>query len=441
MSQRILSGGSPQKNTPDTTGDILKDELNPGPALQMPAATIPTGAAVIESEQNAQKTAIAVLVGLSLSHLLNDVMQSLLPAVYPLLKENYSLSFFQIGMITFTFQLTASILQPVVGLYTDRHPAPYSLAFGMGFTLFGLNLLAIANSFSGILIAAGTVGLGSSIFHPEASRIARLASGGRYGFAQALFQLGGNFGSSLGPLLAAFIVVPWGQPSISWFSIGAVTGMILLWNIGRWYGSRLEELKSNPRKSVQRTSSGVSQFRVVSAIFILMVLVFSKYFYLVSLSNYYTFYLIQRFDVPVATAQVYLFVFLGSVAAGTIGGGPVGDRLGFKTVIWASILGIFPFAFALPYANLYWTVVLTVPIGLIMASAFTAMIVYAQELVPGRVGMIAGLFFGFAFGMAGLGAAVLGWLADQTSIEYVYKVCSYLPLFGLLAVFLPNTER
>ena len=421
-------------------GPILKDESIPSQA-ESTSTALQTQTIEPETTSTAQNTAVGILVALSLSHLLNDVMQSLIPAVYPLLKETYSLSFFQIGMITFTFQLTASILQPVVGLYTDRRPAPYSLAFGMGFTLVGLNLLAIANSFAAILVAAAMVGMGSSIFHPEASRIARLASGGRYGFAQALFQLGGNFGSSLGPLLAAFIVVPWGQPSISWFSLGAVTGMVLLWNIGSWYGGRLAELKRNPRKTVQHTGNQVSQFRVVSALLILMLLMFSKYFYLVSLSNYYIFYLIQRFDVPVATAQIYLFVFLGSVAAGTIGGGPVGDRLGFKTVIWVSILGIFPFAFALPYANLYWTVVLTIPIGLILASAFTAMIVYAQELVPGRVGMIAGLFFGFAFGMAGLGAAVLGWLADQTSIEYVYKVCSYLPLFGLLAIFLPDTER
>ena len=421
-------------------GPILKDESIPSQT-----ESTPTGleTEIIESERNpnVQHTAVTILVALSLSHLLNDVMQSLLPAVYPLLKENYSLSFFQIGMITFTFQLTASILQPVVGLYTDRHPSPYSLAFGMGFTLVGLNLLAIANSFATILVAAAMVGMGSSIFHPEASRIARLASGGRYGFAQALFQLGGNFGSSMGPLLAAFIVVPWGQPSIAWFSIGAVTAMVLLGNIGRWYRGRLEELKTNPLRTIQRKGTKVSRLRVVSALFILMLLMFSKYFYQVSLSNYYIFYLIQRFDVPVATAQIYLFVFLGSVAVGTIGGGPVGDRLGFKTVIWVSILGIFPFALLLPYANLYWTVLLTVPIGMILASAFTAMIVYAQELVPGRVGLIAGLFFGLAFGMAGLGAAVLGWLADQTSIEYVYKVCSYLPLFGLLAVFLPNTER
>ena len=384
---------------------------------------------------------MAILVSLSLSHLLNDVMQSLLPAVYPLLKESYSLSFSQIGMITFTFQLTASILQPFVGILTDRRPYAFSVAFGMGFTLIGLLLLAFASTFSAILIAAAMVGVGSSVFHPEASRIARLASGGRYGFAQALFQLGGNAGSALGPLLAAFVVVPWGQPSIAWFSLGVVAAMIVLWQVGLWYQRQLFDLKANPRSAPIVRRSDVSTFRVIMAILILMLLMFSKYFYLVSLSNYYTFYLMQRFDVSVATAQIYLFVILGSVAVGTIGGGPIGDRFGFKTVIWFSILGILPFTIILPYANLFWTVALTIPIGLIQASAFTAMIVYAQELVPGRVGLIGGLFFGFAFGMAGLGAAILGVLADRTSIEFVYRVCSFLPLVGLLTVFLPNTER
>lgn len=384
-------------------------------------------------------TTMAVLAALSLSHLLNDVMQSLIPAVYPLLKESYSLSFFQIGMITFTFQLTASLLQPVVGVYTDRRPMPYSLSVGMGFTLTGLILLAVANSFSAILVAAAMVGIGSSIFHPEAARIARIASGGRYGFAQSLFQVGGNAGSAIGPLLAAFVVVPWGQPSIAWFSIGAVMGMVVLFRVGRWYQQHLSDLNKRPARPVSVDNRGLSQLRVAGAIGVLLLLIFSKYFYLVSLSSYYTFYLMQRFHVPVATAQLYLFVFLGAVAAGTLGGGPVGDRLGFKTVIWVSILGVLPFTLVLPYANLFWTVILTIPIGLILASAFSAMIVYAQELVPSRVGMIAGLFFGFAFGMAGIGAAVLGWLADRTSIEYVYQVCSFLPLVGLLTAFLPNT--
>ena len=390
---------------------------------------------------NPHETTMAILAALSLSHLLNDVMQSLLPAVYPLLKESYSLSFSQIGMITFTFQLTASLLQPFVGIYTDRHPQPYSAVFGMGFTLVGLVLLATANSFLAILAAAASVGIGSSVFHPEASRIARLASGGRYGFAQALFQLGGNAGSAIGPLLAAFIVVPWGQRSIAWFSFGVLAAMIVLGRVGQWYQQKLIDIQTRPQSVTVAATSPVSRLRVIGAILILLLLMFSKYFYLVSLSNYYTFYLIQRFGVSVATAQIDLFVILGSVAVGTIGGGPIGDRFGFKTVIWISILGILPFTVALPYANLFWTVALTIPIGLIQASAFTAMIVYAQELVPGRVGLIGGLFFGFAFGMAGLGAAVLGWLADQTSIEYVYRVCSFLPLFGLLTVFLPSTSQ
>jgi FSR family fosmidomycin resistance protein-like MFS transporter len=399
-------------------------------------------AAVAEPHQvRNQDATMAILVAMSFSHLLNDTIQSLLPAVYPLLKESFALNFFQIGMITFTFQLTASILQPVVGVFTDRHPWPHSLVCGMGFSLIGLILLAVANSFSAILIAAALVGIGSSVFHPEASRIARMASGGRYGFAQALFQLGGNFGSAIGPLLAAFIVVPQGQLSISWFSAVAIVAMIVLWRAGQWYSRHLSELKARPRSSDSETRSRVSRLRVIGAILTLLMLIFSKYFYLVSLSNYYTFYLMQRFDVSVATAQIFLFVILGSVAVGTIAGGPIGDRFGFKTVIWISILGILPFTLALPYANLFWTVVLTVPIGLIQASAFTAMIVYAQELVPGRVGLIGGLFFGFAFGMAGLGAAILGWLADQTSIDYVYKICSYLPLFGLLTILLPDTER
>lgn len=384
--------------------------------------------------------AITVLAALSLSHLLNDVMQSLLPAIYPLLKDNYSLTFFQIGLITFTFQLTASLLQPIVGSYTDRNPWPYSLVAGMGFTLVGLILLAMANSFTAILVGAAMVGIGSSIFHPEASRIARLASGGRYGFAQSMFQVGGNAGSALGPLLASFVIVPFGQPSIAWFFLGALVAMWVLWNVGRWYQINLHTRATQTRRDNTTNQPGLSSWRVGGAIAVLLVLIFSKYFYLVSLSNYYTFYLIQHFDVSVATAQIYLFVFLGAVAVGTLGGGPVGDRLGFKTVIWVSILGVLPFTMLLPYANLLWTVVLTIPIGLILASAFSAMIVYAQELVPSRVGMIAGLFFGFAFGMAGVGAAVLGWLADRTSIEYVYQICAYLPLCGLFTALLPNPE-
>lgn len=392
------------------------------------------------SSGRTSETVFAILAALSLSHLLNDVMQSLLPAVYPILKESYSLTFFQIGLITFTFQCTASLLQPVVGMYTDKHPWPFSLAAGMGFTLVGLLLLAVAGHYPVILLAAGLVGIGSSVFHPEASRVARLASGGRYGFAQSLFQVGGNAGSALGPLLAAFIVVPWGQVSISWFSLLALTAMAVLSYVGRWYRQHLLQWRSRPRATVHVDRPDLSPNRVRLAIGILLVLVFSKYFYLVSLSNYYTFYLIEKFDVPVQTAQVYLFVFLAAVAAGTFGGGPVGDRLGFKTVIWISILGVLPFTLVLPYVNLFWTAILTVPIGLILASAFSAIIVYAQELLPSRVGLVAGLFFGFAFGMAGIGAAVLGRLADSMGIEWVYQVCAFLPAAGLLTAFLPDME-
>lgn len=391
------------------------------------------------SEQT--QMAFSILLALSVSHFLNDLLQSLIPAIYPILKEKYSLSFTEVGLITFTFQCAASVLQPLVGMATDRKPRPFSLAIGMVFTLVGLLLLSIANNFHMILIAAGMVGIGSSVFHPESSRVARLASGGKYGFAQSFFQVGGNAGTAFGPLLAAFIVVPWGQPSLALFSIIALTAIIVLSYVGRWYKNHLSLLKARPKKTAVAHETGLSKTRVALSIGILLVLIFSKYFYLVSLSSYYTFYLISKFGVSVQAAQVYLFVFLGAVAAGTLAGGPIGDRIGFKAVIWTSILGILPFTLILPYSNLFWTGVLTVPIGLILASAFSAIMVYAQELVPSRVGTIAGLFFGFAFGMAGIGAAVLGRLADATSIEYVYHVCSYLPLFGLLTAFLPNLEK
>ncbi|SIO58208.1 MFS transporter, FSR family, fosmidomycin resistance protein [Singulisphaera sp. GP187] len=412
-------------------------------------ATSSNSGAVAETEPSRQPatavgegTVFAVLAALSVSHMLNDIMQSLIPAVYPLLKEQYHLTFTQVGLITFTFQLTASLLQPLIGLSTDRKPRPYSLATGMVFTLVGLILLSMAHHFVLILIAAALVGIGSSVFHPEASRVARMASGGRHGFAQSLFQVGGNAGSAIGPLLAAFIVVPWGQASIACFSIAAVVAMVVLFAVGRWYEAYLHARKSG-RLSAAHDShrTGPSRARVISAIVILLLLIFSKYFYLASLSSYYTFYLIDRFGVSIPTAQIYLFIFLGSVAAGTIAGGPVGDRIGFKAVIWVSILGVLPFTLVLPYANLFWTGVLTVPIGVILASAFSAIMVYAQELMPSRVGLVAGLFFGFAFGMGGLGAAVLGWLADKTNIQFVYRVCSFLPLVGLLAGFLPNLEK
>jgi len=390
-------------------------------------------------EPQHRETALAILFALSLSHCLNDVMQSLIPAVYPLLKENYGLSFFQVGLITFSFQCTASLLQPLVGMYTDRHPKPFSLATGMCSTFAGLILLAFAGTFPTILIAAAMVGVGSSVFHPEASRVARLASGGKYGFAQSLFQVGGNGGSALGPLLA-IIVVKQGQSSLAFMSVLAIAGIGVLTYVGRWYAAHLSELKLRPKISAEAVRQALSPWRVRSAIGILLLLVFSKYFYLVSLSSYYTFYLIEKFGVSVQDSQLLLFVFLGAVAAGTLLGGPVGDRIGFKAVIWVSILGVLPFTLVLPYANLFWTAVLTVPIGLILASAFSAIIVYAQELVPSRVGMIAGLFFGFAFGMAGIGAAVLGWMADEWGIDYVYHVCSFLPLVGLLTGFLPSKK-
>lgn len=388
-----------------------------------------------------QASVMAILFALSISHMLNDVMQSLLPAVYPILKSRYALTFTQIGLITFTFQVTASLLQPLVGMATDRRPQPYSLAMSMVFTLFGLILLAMASHFVTILCAAALVGIGSSVFHPEASRIARLASGGKHGFAQSLFQVGGNAGTALGPLLAAFVVVPWGQPSLALFSVVALAAMVVLYGVGRWYHGHLRELRSRPKGNGAVPDNGLTTTQVVASIGILLMLIFSKYFYQVSLSNYYTFYLMDKFGLSIQSAQVYLFVFLGSVAVGTVAGGPLGDRIGFKRVIWGSILGVLPFTLILPHANLFWTGVLTVPIGLILASAFSAIMVYAQELVPSRVGTIAGLFFGFAFGIAGIGAAVLGRMADWTSIGTVYQICAYLPAIGLLAGLLPNLDK
>ena len=388
-----------------------------------------------------EATTFTVLVALSVSHLLNDLIQSLIPAIYPLLKASFDLTFTQVGLITLTFQLTASLLQPLVGIYTDRHPRPFSLAAGMGFTLVGLLLLASAGSFPMILVAAGLVGVGSSVFHPESSRMARAASGGRHGLAQSLFQVGGNAGSAVGPLLAAFIVVPGGQGSVAWFSLAALVAIGVLLNVGRWYRNRLRDRAGRAAGGVAEGTPSLSRGRVAFAVAILLCLIFSKYFYLVSLSSYYTFYLIDKFHLPVQTAQLYLFLFLGSVAVGTFAGGPVGDRFGYKFVIWASILGVLPFTLVLPYVGLFWTGVLTVPIGLVLASAFSAILVYAQELMPRRVGTVSGLFFGFAFGMGGLGAAVLGRLADVTSIGYVYHVCSFLPAIGILTAFLPHVGR
>lgn len=392
-----------------------------------------------ETQQRPLSTAFTVIGALSFCHLLNDMMQSLLPALYPVLKNGLHLDFGQIGMITLVYQLTASLFQPLIGLYTDRRPMPYALAFGMGFTLTGLLLLSAATSFAMLLLSAGIIGLGSSVFHPESSRIARIASGGRHGLAQSLFQVGGNAGSAIGPLAAAFIVLPNGQRSVAWFALAALLGMVLLTKVGAWY-SRHNERQARSRHQVAHVEAPFARNKVIGVLSILIVLIFSKYFYLVSLTSYYTFYLIDRFHVSVASSQIHLFVFLAAVAVGTIVGGPVGDRIGRKYVIWFSILGVLPFTLLLPHANLFWTGVLTVPIGLILASAFAAILVYAQDLVPGKVGMVSGLFFGLAFGMAGLGAAVLGHLADVTSVEFVYRVCAYLPLFGILAAFLPNLD-
>ncbi|TAM04050.1 MAG: MFS transporter [Paraburkholderia sp.] len=383
-----------------------------------------------------QPTIYSVLGAISFSHLVNDMIQSLILAIYPMLKDSFSLSFTQIGLITLTYQLTASMLQPLVGIYTDKRPMPYSLPFGMGFTLCGLLLMSVASSFTVLLCAAALVGCGSSVFHPESSRVARMASGGRHGLAQSLFQVGGNAGTSLGPLLAAAIVMPHGQRSIAWFSVAAFVAIFVLTQVGRWY-------KAHPTMKKKRAApphAALSRGRIATALGVLLLLVFSKYFYLASINSYFTFYLIDRFHLSVQAAQIHLFVFLAAVAAGTIIGGPVGDRIGRKYVIWASILGVAPFTLLLPYASLFWTSVLTVIIGLVLASAFAAILVYAQELIPGKVGTVAGLFFGLAFGLGGIGAAVLGQLADATSIAFVYKVCSFLPLIGLLTVFLPDVE-
>ena len=384
----------------------------------------------------AHPTVLAILFAISFSHLLNDTIQSLIPAIYPLLKTSFSLSFVQIGLITLAFQMTASILQPIVGWYTDRHPKPYSLACGMGLTLGGLVLLSHATHYGMVVGAAALVGMGSSVFHPESSRVAHLASGGRHGFAQSFFQVGGNAGSSLGPLLAALIVVPHGQSSVLWFALLALLGIGVLSGVGRWYGRHLAEVKARPAPP-SRPISG----RVRFALAILGLLIFSKYIYLACLTNYYTFYLIHKFHLSVQGAQLHLFLFLFAVAVGTILGGPLGDRYGRKLVIWVSILGVAPFTIALPHANLFWTGVLTVIIGIILASAFSTILVYAQELVPGKVGLIAGLFFGLAFGIAGIGSAVLGEVADRTSIEHVFYLCSFLPLIGLLTAFLPNVKH
>jgi MFS transporter, FSR family, fosmidomycin resistance protein len=382
----------------------------------------------------AESATLSILVAVSVSHMLNDMMQSLAPALYPVFRNQLGLTFFETGLITFTFQVTASLLQPLIGLYTDRRPQPYALPTAMLFTLCGLASLAFGRSYAQLLISVALIGIGSAIFHPEASRVARAASGGRHGFAQSLFQVGGNFGQSLGPLMAAFIVVPFGQTSVVWFTALALLAIAILTRVSQWHVAR----RPAPKAAAAPAPSSLPRKVVVRSIAILVTLVFSKVFYLSSLSSYYTFYLIDTFHVSVQDSQVYLFIFLGAVAAGTFGGGPLGDRFGRKFVIWGSIVGVLPFTLALPHLNLFWTAVDSVAIGLILASAFSAIVVYAQELVPGNVGAIAGLFFGLSFGLGGIGAALLGGLADLTSLTFVYEVCAFLPAIGLLTYFLPN---
>ena len=403
-----------------------------------PARAADSVQAAPASSGAATSSAFSVVVALSLCHFLNDTMQSMLSAIYPMLKANYALTFTQIGLLTFTFQFTASLLQPLIGAYTDKRPISHALPVGMGFTMVGLLLLAVAGQYALLLAAAALVGLGSAVFHPESSRIARLASGGKHGTAQSIFQLGGNFGTAAGPLLAAFIVVPGGQSSVAWFCLAALFGMVILTWVSRWYGTYRRAAASRPAVS---TALNHSRRRVIFTLGVLALLVFSKNIYMASFTSYYTFYVIERFGVSVQDSQLLLFLFLGAAAVGTIAGGPIGDRIGTKAVIWVSILGVLPFTLMLPYADLFWTSVLTVIIGMVLASAFPAIIVFAQEMVPGRVGMIAGLFFGFAFGMGGISAAVLGQVADVRGIEYVYRICSYLPFLGLLTILLPPERR
>ncbi len=401
-------------------------------ATQMPVDPSTTGAI--------NKTVFPVLFTISFCHLLNDMMQSVIPAVYPLIKDHFSLTFTEIGLITLTFQLTASLLQPVVGFYTDRRPRPMSLVIGMGFSFTGLLLFSNAPSFPLLLLAVGLVGVGSSVFHPESSRVAHLASGGKKGLAQSIFQVGGNAGSAVGPLLAALIVMPFGVRGVAWVSIAALIAMTLLWRVGKWYKHHLH-LKRSTQVGGPHAAVIPARKQIVFALFILLVLIFSKYFYLASMTSYFTFFLIDKFGVTAQESQLYLFAFLAAVAAGTIIGGPLGDRFGRKYVIWLSILGAAPFTLALPYVGLFWTIVLAVIIGVIIASAFSAILVYATDLVPGKVGTIAGLFFGLAFGLGGLGSAVLGNLADHTSIGFVFRLCAFLPLLGIITGFLPNVEH
>lgn len=385
-------------------------------------------------------TVFKILGAISLTHFLNDMLQSLILAIYPLLKSTFSLSFTQIGLITLTYQVTASMFQPLVGLYTDRHPRPYSLSVGMGCTLIGILVLASARTYTELLIGAALVGTGSSVLHPESSRVARMASGGRYGLAQSIFQVGGNTGTAVGPLLAAKIIFPNGRGSLAWFSLAALLAIMVLWMIGNWRRPR-QPRRDRRVEAAREAGQALPRRTIAGVIVILLILIFSKFVYMASLNSYYTFYLMTRFHLSAQSAQIYLFIFLFAVAAGTLLGGPIGDRIGRKAVIWVSILGTAPFTLALPHVNLAWTAVLTFLIGIILASAFSAILVFAQELVPGKVGTVAGLFFGFAFGMAGLGAAVLGRIADTHGIEYLYNICAFLPLLGLFAAFLPDIRK
>jgi FSR family fosmidomycin resistance protein-like MFS transporter len=393
------------------------------------------------ASRTAETTVFTVLFAMSFAHLLNDTIQSLLFALYPVIKESFALSYVQVGIITLAFQTTASLLQPLVGLVADKRPMPYSLAIGMAFTCAGVILLAVAPNYTLLLVAAICIGLGSSVFHPEASRVARMAAGNKRGLAQSVFQVGGNAGSAMGPLLAAFVIVVIGRSGITWFVLIPLVGMAILWKVGGWYKVQIAERAAARKRNPVEIALPYAPGRIAFAIVILLLLIFSKQFYMTGLMNYYTFYLIEVFGVPVPTAQVYLFLYLFSVAVGTLAGGWLSDRVGRKRIIWISILGALPFTLILPYADLFWTAILTLVIGMIMASSMAVIVVFAQDLIPGKVGMVSGLFLGFAFGMSGLGAALLGQLADHTSLEFVYRLCSFLPAIGFVAAFLPDIER
>jgi FSR family fosmidomycin resistance protein-like MFS transporter len=409
--------------------------------MNKPVAASTQASLPVSNTVSPQAATMPILLSLSFCHLLNDLIQSLIPALYPLLKAEFDLDFVQIGLITLAFQLTASLLQPTVGFYTDKRPQPYSLALGMGSTLIGLLLLSVAHSYTVVLIAAALIGTGSAIFHPEASRVARMASGGRYGTAQALFQVGGNAGQAIGPLLAAFIVLPYGQGAIAWVSMAALIAMAFLTRIGMWYGANLRPSLKAVQTNAAALEAALPRARVFFLITILMVLLFSKNVYTASLTSFFTFYLIERFDLTIQAAQIQLFIFMTAIAVGTLVGGALTDRIGRRPMIWISILGVLPFTMAMPYADLFWTGVLTILIGLLTASAFPAVLVYAHEVMPGRVGLVSGMFFGFAFGLGGLGAAVMGGIADAYGIAVVYKICSFLPILGIVAWFLPDMTK